>query len=51
MTLSRFQSIMSPLVQFFKPAEGVVVRSQHPSYVGSDRLSFKVINLDYKEKS
>lgn len=32
-----------------KPAEGVVIRAQEPRMVGSDRLSFKVINLNYKE--
>lgn len=31
--------------------EGIVIRSCIPSRVGGDRLSFKVINLDYKERS
>lgn len=32
-----------------KPAEGVVIRAQFPRFVGADRLSFKVINLNYKD--
>lgn len=32
-----------------KAAEGIVIRSQVPRMVGSDRLSFKVVNLNYKE--
>ena len=32
-----------------KSAEGIVIRSRFPRFVGPDRLSFKVINLGYKE--
>jgi len=32
-----------------KPAEGIVIRAQTPRMVGADRLSFKVINLNYKD--
>lgn len=33
-----------------KPVEGIVIRSQVPRFVGRDRLSFKVVNLNYKEE-
>lgn len=33
-----------------KPVEGIVIRSQVPRFVGRARLSFKVINLNYKEE-
>ena len=32
-----------------KPGEGIVIRPLCPRMVGSDRLSFKVINLNYKD--
>jgi len=32
-----------------KPREGIVIRPYEEQYVGHDRLSFKVINLDYKD--
>lgn len=32
-----------------RPREGLVFRPESPMRVGSDRLSFKVINLEYKE--
>jgi len=42
---------MAEIVKYanLRPGEGIVVRSQAPRMVGADRLSFKVVNLNYKD--
>jgi RNA ligase (TIGR02306 family) len=36
-------------MESLKPREGIVIRTTYPFRLNGDRLSFKVINLDYKE--